>query len=279
MTETNDVTHPAFARLLKFWRASYGYSQEALSASVGVSTRHLSFLETGRSNPSRVLVVDLATEFKLSMRDTNNMLVAANFNPVDSKLIVGAEKENYYIDKAMALTLSVVKDTPAAISDACGNIIRVNRDWVYFHTFWQTEFVNGSCNNTYQLYLSDKGLGNHLMHWDHVASALLLTLQQEILLTDDKDAQQILDDILSYPGIPKNWQKIGATVPYNHSFRMDLNHPLGGAASYIAVNNTMGATPYVSKPRRIMSCLHPINKHDDIDQDLYNSLSHPLMID
>lgn len=279
MTETRDTGNLAFARLLKFWRTSFGYSQEALSASVGVSTRHLSFLETGRSNPSRVLVVDLATEFKLSMRDTNNLLVAANFNPVDSKLIVGAEKENYYTDKAMALSLRAVTGTPACIADAFGNIMLVNRDWVYFHSFWSTRFIDGSCTNTYQLYLSEQDLGNHLTHWEQVASALLLTLQQEILLSDDDSAKQLFETILRYPRIPKNWQKLGAAVPYNHSFKMDLNYPKGGLDSYIAVNNTLGATPYVSKPRRIISSLHRISQHDDIDMDRYNALSHPLMVD
>lgn len=279
MTQTNDITYPAFAKLLKFWRTSYGYSQEALSASVGVSTRHLSFLETGKSNPSRVLVVDLATEFKLSMRDTSNMLVAANFNPIDSKLIVGAEKENYYLDKAMQLSLGVIKGTPASIADACGNIICVNRDWVYFHTVWNTDFISGEGSNTFQQYLSASGLGNYLTHFDNVASALLLTLQQEILLTEDEAAQKTFEKILSYPGIPKNWQQLGAKVPYNHSFRMDLNHPTTGLASFVVVNNTMGATPYVSKPRRVMSCLHQISGHNEIDQDVYDALSHPLMID
>ena len=268
-----------FARLLKFWRTTLGYSQEALSAAVGVSTRHLSFLETARSSPSRAIIIDLATEFKLSGRDTNHLLVAANFVPVDSVLMPHLENENAYQGKLMEYSLKSVQTTPACISDATGNLLMVNRATLYFQDYWQTGFMSRNCENAYELMISDQGLRPHLQHWEDVASALLMTLQQEILLTDDAATQAILDNLLKLPQLPKDWRQIGAKVPPNHSFTLQLLHPQDGHQTYVVTNNTIGATPFVCEPRRILTCLNPVEGVPAVDRARFNSLSHPLLVE
>lgn len=267
----------SFARFLKFWRKNFGYSQEALSAEVGISTRHLSFLETGRSKPSRQLVIDFATFFKLSGRDTNNLLVAADFQPQDVNLFNQTPNENAYLGKMIDLNLNSVKDVPACAQDAYGNIVQCNKEWVMFHQYWQTGFIDGSCNNTFDLYLSDKGLRPYLKNWSHIACAVLLTLQQEILFTDDPDARAQLERLLEMPDLPDNWQRLGASMSYNHSFRLTLSKPGEPEQHFVAANNTIGATHYVSQPRRIITYLHRIDasfNSTDYGKDI---VDHPLL--
>jgi transcriptional regulator with XRE-family HTH domain len=71
-----------FGRMLKHYRSDRGLSQERLADDAEVSTRHLSFLENGRSSPSREMVLVLASALELPLRDRNQLLHAAGFAPV-----------------------------------------------------------------------------------------------------------------------------------------------------------------------------------------------------
>jgi transcriptional regulator with XRE-family HTH domain len=75
------VNSAAFGGLLKNLRTVRRVSQLKLSLDAEVSTRHLSFLETGRANPSREMVLLLGSALELSLRDRNLLLEAAGFTP------------------------------------------------------------------------------------------------------------------------------------------------------------------------------------------------------
>ena len=68
-----------FPALLKHWRSSRGMSQLDLALSADVSSRHVSFLETGRASPSREMVLRLGATLGVPLREQNAMLVAAGF--------------------------------------------------------------------------------------------------------------------------------------------------------------------------------------------------------
>ena len=68
--------------LLRGWRQRRRLSQLDVSARAAISTRHLSFLETGRARPSREMVLHLAEELDVPLRERNTLLVAAGFAPV-----------------------------------------------------------------------------------------------------------------------------------------------------------------------------------------------------
>jgi transcriptional regulator with XRE-family HTH domain len=69
----------AFGALLRRWRLHRGASQLALSLDAGVSARHLSWLESGKSTPSRAMVLRLAERLDLPLRERNTLLVAARW--------------------------------------------------------------------------------------------------------------------------------------------------------------------------------------------------------
>ena len=83
MNRTQAATaESGFGRLLRQWRAQRGLSQLDLSVEAGVSSRHLSFVETGRAQPSREMVLLLARTLDVPLRDRNDLLVAAGYAPV-----------------------------------------------------------------------------------------------------------------------------------------------------------------------------------------------------
>src|SRR5438067_8754726 len=72
---------PTAGALLREWRMRRHLSQLELASRAGVSTRHISFIETGRSRPSREMVLHLAEELDVPLRDRNPLLVAAGHAP------------------------------------------------------------------------------------------------------------------------------------------------------------------------------------------------------
>src|SRR5262250_2366755 len=74
---SNNAEQRGFGGLLREWRTARGISQLALSLQTGVSARHLSFMETGRSSPSRDMVLTLAQALEMPLRDRNSFLQAA----------------------------------------------------------------------------------------------------------------------------------------------------------------------------------------------------------
>src|ERR1700742_160077 len=73
---------PQAGALLRHWRERRGKSQLELSLDAGVSQRHLSFIEVGRSSPSRQMLIDIATALDMPLRDRNTLLLAGGYAPI-----------------------------------------------------------------------------------------------------------------------------------------------------------------------------------------------------
>ena len=82
---------PAFGRLLRQWRSTRHLSQLALATEAGISTRHLSFLETGRAQPSREMVQLLAGMLDVPLGERNTLLVSAGYAPMYGDRELGAQ--------------------------------------------------------------------------------------------------------------------------------------------------------------------------------------------
>jgi transcriptional regulator with XRE-family HTH domain len=78
---TTAAPRTGFGQLLRRWRTARGLSQLRLSADTGVSSRHLSFLETGRAQPSRQIILFLGEHLDIPLPDRNDLLLAAGFAP------------------------------------------------------------------------------------------------------------------------------------------------------------------------------------------------------
>ena len=243
---------------------------------VGVSARHLSFLETGRSKPGKTLIYELAQVFGLSHRDTSNMLAAAGYFP-DATVRDLSAPELRWLRKSLVLSLQDLEPVPAWIADPCGNILMVNRGWIQLMNRYLEDKAPETELNAYHFYLGQQWLRKHLLDWEDLACALLLHLQQEALLTEDETSRAALDELLALPDIPGDWQRRGAGVPYSHSFPVRVKSEDGTTHSYLAVNNTVGATPYVASPRLILSTLHPMDHTDHYSREAQQDLQHPLL--
>lgn len=120
------ATVSAFGNLLRDWRGVQGMSQLDLALAAGVSSRHVSFIETGRSSPSRTMVLRLAETLDLPLRERNAMLVAAGFAPVyrESPL---SDADLTPVRRALDLVLRSHEPYPAFVLDRAWNILLANR--------------------------------------------------------------------------------------------------------------------------------------------------------
>jgi transcriptional regulator with XRE-family HTH domain len=112
--------------LIRFWRTRRGLSQLELSLDANVSTKHLSFVETGRSSPSRQLLVHLAQHLDLPIAEGNRLLLAGGFAPAYLELPYDGEVMQP-LRQSLARLLAAHEPNPALIVDGLWNLIESNR--------------------------------------------------------------------------------------------------------------------------------------------------------
>jgi transcriptional regulator with XRE-family HTH domain len=268
-----------FGRILRFWRTTFGKSQEDLSWEVGISTRHISFLESGRALPGRTTVLLLAQAFKLGLRDTNNMLVAAGFFPQHQNLSED-HPELKRLHKSLIITMRGRDPHPTTVHDPYGNIMMVNKAWLRFFTDNSQPGAVHKPLNSYRLYFCEEGLRPYLINWDTLSCAILMALQQEVLLKEDPAALQILEELLTYPNIPPDWKRRAVSIPFSSYYTVNFRLKDNSMHSYHSVSSTVGASPYISEPRLLVHSIYPrfgstYSTLEELEND--DSLIHPLL--
>jgi len=111
--------------LIRFWRTRRGLSQLELSVDANVSTKHLSFVETGRSSPSRQLLVHLAQHLDLPIAERNRLLLAGGFAPPYLELPYDGEVMQP-LRQSLERLLEAHEPNPALIVDGLWNLIESN---------------------------------------------------------------------------------------------------------------------------------------------------------
>lgn len=125
-TDARAVDAPPYGRLLKDRRRAQRISQLALGLRANVSARHISFLETGRSRPTRAMVLQLARALDVPLRDQNLMLGAAGFAGQFRQSDLSAP-EMARVKRALDLMLAKHEPWPALVFDAHWMLVQANR--------------------------------------------------------------------------------------------------------------------------------------------------------
>src|SRR5262245_54821135 len=115
-----------FGGLLRHWRIGRGLSQLALAMEAGISTRHLSFLETGRAQPSRAMVELPAGMLDVPLSERNSLLLAAGYAPTYERRPLSAP-DLQPVQRALEFILEQQEPYPAIVVDGGWNILKRNR--------------------------------------------------------------------------------------------------------------------------------------------------------
>jgi transcriptional regulator with XRE-family HTH domain len=157
--------------LLKQWRRLRGLSQLKLAVLAGVSSRHLSFVETGRSTPSRAFVLKLADTLQVPLADRNVILAAAGFAPAYAASALASTRLRPF-RRAIARLLAQQEPYPAVLLDRSWNVVQTNRAAPrFFSQFIDLRATRGPRNLLRTLLAAD-GLHRHIENWPEVAGTL-----------------------------------------------------------------------------------------------------------
>ena len=169
---------PSVGQLLRTWREHRRMSQLALALDAGVSAKHISFLESGRSTPSREMVLTLAEVLNAPLRVRNALLVAAGFAPQYPQLRFD-DPELASARKAIEMVLGAHEPSPAIAVDRHWNLVSANRAFAPLLAGVAPSLLEPPVN-VLRLSLHADGLASRIVNLDEWREHVLLRLNQQI---------------------------------------------------------------------------------------------------
>src|SRR5688572_20441002 len=179
--------------LLRTWRERRRLSQLELAGRAGVSARHLSFLETGRSKPSREMVLHLAEELDVPLRDRNALLAAAGFAAVYPERPLDAP-ELAAVREAIDLVLAGHEPYPAVVIDRGWNLVSANAAIGVLVEGVDPGLLAPPAN-VLRASLHPDGLARRVRNFDEYSAHLMARLRRQIDLTGDVELASLYDEL------------------------------------------------------------------------------------
>ncbi len=188
---------PTFGDLLRQWRERRRLTQLDLAFDAGVSARHLSFIETGRSQPSMEMVLRLAERLDIPIRERNQLLLAAGYAPAFPERPL-ADPELAGVREALDVIVSGQDPFPAVVVDRYWNLVYPNRTVVALMANVSPALLEPPIN-TLRVALHPDGLMKDLLNPGDVQNYYLTRLRRTAALTADPKIIELLEEVSSYP--------------------------------------------------------------------------------
>jgi transcriptional regulator with XRE-family HTH domain len=191
-------------RMLREWRVARRFSQLDLALEAKVSARHLSFVETGKAQPSREMVTRLADALGMPLREHNALLIAAGYAPVHRETPL-TTPEMAAVRRAIEFILEHQEPYPALVTNRHWDVLMANRAL--------TRVFDLLCNrgplhtNVMHQVFDPNDMRSVLANWEEVAGDLIRHLHDAILSSpSDTKTRALLSEVLAYPNIPDRWR-------------------------------------------------------------------------
>ncbi|GAA4591471.1 helix-turn-helix transcriptional regulator [Planotetraspora phitsanulokensis] len=183
-----------FGELLRQWREHRRLSQLELSLQAEISTRHVSFLETGRAKPSRDMVLHLGEHLSLPLRERNHLLLAAGYAPVYTESPLDSP-HMAAVCAAIRQLLTAHEPYPAVVVDRGWNLVDANEGIGRL-----TEGIDPDLlGNVLRASLHPDGLAPHIVNLGEWRAHLLGRLRRQITQTADPELGELYAELLDYP--------------------------------------------------------------------------------
>ena len=186
--------------LLRDWRQRRRLSQLDLAVEAEVSARHLSFVETGRSRPSRELVVHLAEHLEVPLRERNALLLAAGYAPVYPETPLDSPAMAPIKD-ALDTILAGHEPFPAVIVDRRWDLVAANRPALQLLADGVAPTLLAPPANAMRVCLHPDGLAPRITNLAEYSAHLLSRLRRQAALSPDPVVEQLVEELRHYPGV------------------------------------------------------------------------------
>jgi transcriptional regulator with XRE-family HTH domain len=198
----------SFGAQLRSWRTARRMSQEQVAARAGVSARHLSFVENGKSNPSREVVLALAGALDVPLRERNALLAAAGFaNVFRASSLEAAELA--HVRRAIDHVLAQQEPYGAVVVDGSWNVLQMNQGALRLFRHFTPTSAEGAAaaRNLVLATVHPDALQPYIVNWDDVGSLLVARLHRELAGRPcDEALQRLLASVLAQPNVPTAWR-------------------------------------------------------------------------
>jgi transcriptional regulator with XRE-family HTH domain len=183
--------------LLRRWRGHRRLSQLELAIESGISARHLSFVENGRSAPSRDTVLRLAEELDLPLRERNHLLLAAGYAPVYSEATLDSP-ELSAVRGAVRQVLTGHDPYPAVVVNRHWNLVDANAGVALLTEGGAQELLVPPAN-VLRITLHPDGMGPRIVNLGEWRAHLLARLRRQVALTAEPELVRLLNELRAYP--------------------------------------------------------------------------------
>ena len=246
----------SFGEHLRHWRQRRRLSQLALASDAEISTRHLSFVETGRSSPSREMVLRLAERLQVPLRDRNALLVAAGFapmyreRPLDDPALAAARQ-------AVDLILKSHEPFPALALDRHWNLVAANAMVAHLLAGVDPDLLQAPAN-VLRLTLHPRALAPKIVNLAQWRRHLFERLRQQIQITGDSTLVELLEELLGYPA-PTETQAELAGEYQGIAMPLRMRSPQG-VLSFISTTTVFGSPVDVTLQELALETLFPADE-------------------
>lgn len=197
MAVARPIQQRPVGELLRRWREHRRLSQLALALDAEISTRHLSFVETGRSLPSREMVLRLAEQLDVPLRERNTLLLAAGYAPVYPESGLDAAPMAAVRD-AIRKLLTAHEPYPALVVNRDWSLVDANASMALFTAEIRPDLLAPPAN-VLRASLHPEGLAPRIVNLGEWRAHLLGRLRRQIAATADPGLAALYDELEAYP--------------------------------------------------------------------------------
>jgi transcriptional regulator with XRE-family HTH domain len=232
VTYRRAMTRPV-GELLREWREHRRLSQLQLAVQADISTRHLSFVETGRAQPSREMLLHLCDELEVPLRERNGLLLAAGFAPVYRERTLD-EPSMTAVREAVRQVLGGHDPYPAMVVDRRWNLVDANASMAAMFAGLVSPTLLEPPANVLRASLHPDGCAPHIVNLGEWRAHLLGRLRRQAAGTGDEELVALYEELRGYP-CDQPEPLVELPGPGDVVVPMRLRHPAGELAFFSTV--------------------------------------------
>ena len=248
--------------LLKQWRGLRGRSQLDIAVDTGISQRQISFIESGRSVPSRPTLTVIAQALEIPLRERNALLLAAGYAPLYSDAAWNSDEMKSVI-KALERMLAQHEPYPAVVMDRYWNVLLTNAAAPRFFNCFIDMSLRPAPRNMLHLMFDPQGMRPFIANWDALAKTLIQRVYREAVghIVDQK-TKDLVADLLAYPDVQSDWrapEMLSALPMIPLSFVKD-----GAMMNYFSLVTTVGTPQAIAAQELRVECMCPADDATEV---------------
>jgi transcriptional regulator with XRE-family HTH domain len=244
--------------LLREWRARRAVTQLELALDTGISTRHLSFVETGRSKPGRDVLVRIGERLEIPFRERNQLLLAAGYAPAFLERPL-SDPDLAPVRKAIDVILTAHEPNPAVVVERYWDVVAANSAMTAIGQWIDPKLLEPPLN-AMRVGLHPHGLARWIVNLGEVRAYFLGRLERQVALTGDPKLAALLEEVRAYPRLNLERELAGEAATQILTPTMRMRAPDGRELAFFATVATFGTATEVTTSELSIELAFPADR-------------------